>query len=109
MTKFIDKYELKELKAYSKPPQPLKELMNAVFILFFDKYSTWKDALVLLNNDTKFIEMINEFDASKITSSKKEKLKVIVENPDFTIEKIKNVSLAGVGLYTWIKEVYSKC
>ena len=105
----IDIHTLKELKSMAKPPHDVKVMMEAVYILFYDKVPTWKESHNLLSNDRNLKEMIDEYDSSKVTASMKEKLKFIVERPDFTVDVMKSKSLATAELTEWVIGTYNSC
>ena len=105
----INKNDLMELKSLVSPQVLVKTTMEAVHILLMDKVPTWKECQKIMADPSQLKQQMDEYDTSKVTPSMKEKLKVIIERPDFTIERITCVSKASLGVFKWVMEVYSTC
>ena len=108
----VNKCDLMELRSLATPPVLVITTMKAVYILLNDTKDSlpkdlWKECQRMMADSAKFLKTLEEYDTSKVTPSMKEKLKVIVERPDFTIERMRNSSKACVGIFQWVMEVYS--
>ena len=106
MNGIINLKDLTELKSFKAPPALVKTTIEAVYVILMNKNPTWKECQKMMA-DMTFIQKISEYDASKLKPSMKEKLKAIVERPDFNIERIETVSKACAGLFRWVMEIYS--
>ena len=107
MKSTIDINDIKELRSACNPSESMQILMEAVHILFKDKKALWQECKIMMSDHKGLKQQMDEYDTSKVTPSMKEKLKVIVERPDFTIERMRNSSKACVGIFQWVMEVYS--
>ncbi|CAK85038.1 unnamed protein product (macronuclear) [Paramecium tetraurelia] len=97
----IDKAAINEMKALKTPPNLVQIVMCAVNLLF-DEKEDWPTAQKVLGRMT-FIQEMLEFDVTKVQERRLQKLKqTYLSNPDFTKEKIMNVSQAATTLLVWV-------
>ena len=108
MRDHVRKCDIVELKSMAAPPEHVKTTMSAVYILLMDKLPTWKECQKMMA-DMAFLQKLADFDTSKVTPSMKEKLKVIIEQPDFNNDNTRNCTKALTGIYDWVMDIYSSC
>ena len=101
----ICRNDICEIKALKAPPQAVKELMEAVNILF-GVAPNWKNSTKLMNDINKFLNMLKPFDKDNIEKSKLEKIKPYIDNPSLAPEAIAKVGKSCVGLAEWVRAVY---
>lgn len=96
----LNKKDISEMKSYTKPPQKVEMVMEAVMILKgVDK--SWESAKRELG-DPKFLDNLKEFDKNHITDKTLKKIAVYTSNEDFVPEKIGTVSFAAKSLCMWV-------
>eukprot|EP01083_Nonionella_stella_P166100 554277_1 len=79
--------------------------MEAVCLLFGAK-PNWKESKKVLSN-MNFITDCKTLDKDNIPSKTIKKLKKYVEDPDFTPEKMSNVSSAATSLCMWVGAMFT--
>jgi len=108
----IDKKDIYDLKTFTKPPELVLVVMNAVCLLFYrnKKKETWDDAKKMLN-DINFLNKLFDYDTDSIPDNILSRLRAeYLKRPDFTEAKIMNVSQACATLMRWVLALdkYSK-
>ena len=91
----LDKADIAEIRVFTKPPELVQTVMEAVCILLGHK-PDWPSAKSALG-DSNFIRRLQEYDKDHISESIVRKLKVYIENPKFLpdmVEKVSKVSAA---------------
>ena len=101
----ITRADICEIKALKNPPIAVKELMDAVDILF-GVAPNWRNSKLLMNDINKFLNMLKSFDKDNIEKSTLEKIKPYIDNPSLAPETIAKVGRSCVGLAEWVRAVY---
>ncbi|KXS09529.1 hypothetical protein M427DRAFT_128896 [Gonapodya prolifera JEL478] len=96
----LDKKDIAELKVFSKPPDLVMLVMEAVCILFKVK-ADWDSSKKLLA-DPQFMKKMVEFDKDNIPDSILKKLRKYIENPSFTPDAVEKVSKACKSICMWV-------
>ena len=99
----LDKKSIQEVKSFSTPPELVAFTLEAVCILL-DVKPDWPSAKKLLN-DMNFLQRLKDYNKDDIDSKKIRKLQNYVKHPDFTEEKMKQVSSAACCLCMWVNAI----
>ncbi|XP_056136504.1 dynein axonemal heavy chain 6 [Lampris incognitus] len=104
----LDKAEISEIRVFTKPPDLVMTVMEAVCILLNSK-PDWLSAKKLLG-DSNFLKHLMEYDKDNIKPQTLQKLQKYVNNPDFVPEKVEKVSKACRSMCMWVRaiDLYSK-
>jgi dynein heavy chain, axonemal len=111
----LTKYEISELKAFNKPPLPVKMVLEAVCIIlgvpparykkggeFVEDY--WMAAMgKKVLGDSKILEKLVTFDKVIISKNVIEKLENFIKNPEFDPEIASHASEAAKGMCLWVR------
>jgi dynein heavy chain len=96
----LDKKDIAELKVFTKPPDLVLSVMEAICILFKVK-PDWDSSKKLLG-DPQIMKKMIEFDKDNIPELTTKKLKKYIENPNFTPENVEKVSKACKSMCMWV-------
>ncbi|ORX87336.1 hypothetical protein BCR32DRAFT_215454 [Anaeromyces robustus] len=96
----LDKKDIAELKVFTKPPDLVLSVMEAICILFKVK-PDWDSSKKLLG-DPQIMKKMIEFDKDNIPEATTKKLKKYIENPNFTPENVEKVSKACKSMCMWV-------
>ncbi|KAJ3105519.1 Dynein heavy chain 6, axonemal [Phlyctochytrium planicorne] len=104
----LDKKDIAELKVFTKPPDLVLMVMEAICILFKVK-PDWDNSKKLLS-DPQFMRKMTEYDKDNIPDSISKKLRKYVENPSFNMEAVEKVSKACKSMVMWViaMDIYSR-
>ncbi|KAJ1563200.1 Dynein heavy chain 6, axonemal [Cladochytrium tenue] len=104
----LDKKDIAELKVFSKPPDLVLLVMEAICILFKVK-PDWDSSKKLLS-DPQFMKKMADYDKDNIPESISKKLQKYVQNPSFNAETIEKVSKACKSMVMWViaMDIYSR-
>ncbi|KAI8907759.1 dynein heavy chain and region D6 of dynein motor-domain-containing protein [Powellomyces hirtus] len=104
----LDKKDIAELKVFSKPPDAVLMVLEAICTLFKVK-PDWDSSKKLLS-DPQFMRKMAEFDKDNIPESVSKKLKKYIENPNFNPEAVEKVSKACKSMCMWViaMDLYSR-
>ncbi|XP_071942686.1 dynein axonemal heavy chain 6-like [Antedon mediterranea] len=104
----LDKSDIAELKVFSKPPDLVMTVMEAVCIVLQVK-PDWASAKQLLGDPT-FLKKLMEYDKDNIADSLLKKLKKYIENPKFVPEIVEKTSKACKSMCMWVRamDLYAK-
>ncbi|KAK5899926.1 hypothetical protein CesoFtcFv8_009352 [Champsocephalus esox] len=104
----LDKADISEIKVFSKPPDLVMTVMEAVCILLNFK-PDWAGAKQLLG-DANFLRRLTEYDKDNIKPQILQKLQKHINNPDFIPEKVEKVSKACKSMCMWVRamDLYSR-
>ncbi|KAL8568337.1 Dynein heavy chain 6, axonemal [Nucella lapillus] len=104
----LDKNDIAEIRVFSKPPELVQTVMEAVCILMGSK-TDWAAAKSLLG-DTNFLKRLYEYDKDNIPDKIVKGLKKYVENPKFHPEIVEKVSKACRSMCMWVRamDLYAK-
>ena len=98
----LDKNDIVEMKMYSKPPDDLVLVLDAVCVLLGEKPDWNNSAKKLMNNPAQFIKTLQTFDKDKISDKLHKAVKKYTNNPIFKPEIIEKKSAAGKSLCMWV-------
>jgi dynein heavy chain len=95
---------LMQVKAYTKPPDKVEMVMQAVMILF-GKATDWGTAKKVLG-EANFLQEIKRYDKDHVSPATINKIKKYIDNPQFSKEAVKAVSAAAGALCVWVHAIY---
>ncbi|KAE8631104.1 hypothetical protein XENTR_v10001083 [Xenopus tropicalis] len=104
----LDKADISEIRVFTKPPDLVMTVMEAICILLNAK-PDWSAAKQLLG-DSNFLKRLLEYDKENIKPQILLKLQKYVNNPDFVPEKVEKVSKACRSMCMWVRamDLYSR-
>ncbi|MCI4395052.1 hypothetical protein PGIGA_G00176030 [Pangasianodon gigas] len=104
----LDKADISEIRVFTKPPDLVMTVMEAVCILLNHK-TDWASAKQLLG-DSNFLKKLMDYDKDNIRPQILQKLHRYIQNPDFVPEKVEKVSKACKSMCMWVKamDLYSR-
>ncbi|XP_030047949.1 dynein axonemal heavy chain 6 [Microcaecilia unicolor] len=104
----LDKADISEIRVFTKPPDLVMTVMEAICILLNSK-PDWTTAKQLLS-DSNFLKRLLEYDKENIKTQLLQKLQKYVNNPDFVPEKVEKVSKACKSMCMWVRamDLYSR-
>nr|XP_029134611.1 dynein heavy chain 6, axonemal [Labrus bergylta] len=104
----LDKADISEIKVFTKPPDLVMTVMEAVCILLSCK-PDWQGAKQVLG-DANFLRRLTDYDKDNIKPQILLKLQKYISNPDFIPEKVEKVSKACKSMCMWVRamDLYSK-
>uniref|UniRef100_A0A8C4HQX9 AAA+ ATPase domain-containing protein n=1 Tax=Dicentrarchus labrax TaxID=13489 RepID=A0A8C4HQX9_DICLA len=104
----LDKADISEIKVFTKPPDLVMTVMEAVCILLNCK-PDWAGAKQVLG-DANFLRRLTDYDKDNIKPQILLKLQKYIKNPDFIPEKVEKVSKACRSMCMWVRamDLYSR-
>ncbi|XP_066123630.1 dynein axonemal heavy chain 6 [Saccopteryx bilineata] len=104
----LDKADISEIRVFTKPPDLVMTVMEAISILLNAK-PDWPTAKQLLG-DSNFLKRLLEYDKENIKPQILAKLQKYINNPDFVPEKVEKVSKACKSMCMWVRamDLYSR-
>ncbi|OAJ44270.1 hypothetical protein BDEG_27524 [Batrachochytrium dendrobatidis JEL423] len=104
----LEKKDIAELKVFSKPPDLVLMVMEAICILFKFK-PDWENSKKLLS-DPQLMRKMAEYDKDNIPESLSKKLKKYIESPNFNPDAVEKVSRACKSMCMWVvaMDLYSR-
>ncbi|CAL1541921.1 unnamed protein product [Lymnaea stagnalis] len=104
----LDKNDISEIRVFTKPPELVQTVMEAVAILLNNK-TDWASVKVMLG-DANFLKKLAEYDKDNIPEATLKKLKKYMENPKFVPEAVEKVSKACKSMVMWVRamDLYAK-
>uniref|UniRef100_A0A670K7B3 Dynein axonemal heavy chain 6 n=1 Tax=Podarcis muralis TaxID=64176 RepID=A0A670K7B3_PODMU len=104
----LDKADISEIRVFTKPPDLVMTVMEAICILLNAK-PDWATAKQLLGDST-FLRRLLEYDKENIGRQVLLKLQKYINNPDFVPEKVEKVSKACKSMCMWVRamDLYSR-
>ncbi|XP_006900461.1 PREDICTED: dynein heavy chain 6, axonemal [Elephantulus edwardii] len=104
----LDKADIAEIRVFTKPPDMVMTVMEAISILLNAK-PDWPTAKQLLG-DSNFLRRLLEYDKENIKPQILAKLQKYINNPDFVPEKVEKVSKACKSMCMWVRamDLYSR-
>nr|KAJ3422838.1 Dynein heavy chain 6, axonemal [Polyrhizophydium stewartii] len=104
----LEKKDIAELKVFSKPPDLVLMVLEAICILFKVK-PDWENSKKLLS-DPQLMKKMAEYDKDNIPESLSKKLKKYIESPNFNPEAVEKVSRACRSMCMWViaMDLYSR-
>nr|XP_006813236.1 PREDICTED: dynein heavy chain 6, axonemal [Saccoglossus kowalevskii] len=97
----LDKNDISEIKAFTKPPEMVQTVMEAVCIILSYK-ADWPSAKGLLG-EANFLKKLQEYDKENMPDSTLRKLKKYIENPKFLPEIVEKTSKACKSMCMWVR------
>uniref|UniRef100_A0A8C6R3K0 Dynein, axonemal, heavy chain 6 n=1 Tax=Nannospalax galili TaxID=1026970 RepID=A0A8C6R3K0_NANGA len=104
----LDKADISEIRVFTKPPDLVMTVMEAIAILLNVK-PDWSTAKQFLG-DSNFLRRLLEYDKENIKPQILAKLQKYINNPDFVPEKVEKVSKACKSMCMWVRamDLYSQ-
>ncbi|KAJ3281611.1 Dynein heavy chain 6, axonemal [Borealophlyctis nickersoniae] len=104
----LEKKDIAELKVFSKPPDLVLMVLEAICTLFKVK-PDWDNSKKLLS-DPQLMKKMADYDKDNIPESVSKKLKKYIENPNFNPEAVEKVSRACKSMCMWVvaMDIYSR-
>nr|XP_014351765.1 PREDICTED: dynein heavy chain 6, axonemal-like [Latimeria chalumnae] len=104
----LDKADISEVRVFTKPPDLVMTVMEAICILLNAK-PDWTSAKQVLG-DSNFLRKLLEFDKDNIKPQILQKLQKYLNNPEFVPEKVEKVSKACKSMCMWVRamDLYSR-
>eukprot|EP00730_Choanoeca_flexa_P002353 TRINITY_DN11019_c0_g1_i1.p1 TRINITY_DN11019_c0_g1~~TRINITY_DN11019_c0_g1_i1.p1 ORF type:complete len:1435 (+),score=328.02 TRINITY_DN11019_c0_g1_i1:91-4305(+) len=104
----LNKGDITEIKSYSKPPDVVEMVMEAVMVLRKSK-PEWSEAKRQLG-DTNFIKQLIDFDKNNMSDKVLKKIRTYVVKPEFDPDVVGRVSNAARSLCMWVRamDVYGR-
>nr|XP_055061459.1 dynein axonemal heavy chain 6 isoform X1 [Misgurnus anguillicaudatus] len=104
----LDKADISEIRVFTKPPDLVMTVMEAVCILLNSK-TDWASAKQVLS-DGNFLKKLMDYDKDNIKPQILQKLQRYITNPDFIPEKVEKVSKACKSMCMWVRamDLYSR-
>lgn len=99
--KDLDPKDISEIRAYAKPPKVVEETLCAVLVVLKKKPS-FEEAKKVIANPKQFIESLLNYKKDQMSPKLLQKIGKITSKPDFTPERVGQVSLAAKGLCLWV-------
>ncbi|KAI5628238.1 dynein heavy chain 6, axonemal isoform X2 [Silurus asotus] len=96
----LDKADISEIRVFTKPPDLVMTVMEAVCILLNSK-TDWASAKQVLG-DSNFLRKLTDYDKENIRPQVLQKLQRYIQNPDFIPEKVEKVSKACRSMCMWV-------
>lgn len=96
------KGDIQELKALSKPPVAVKDVVSMVCILTTGNLNPdWQSCQKMLNNPNEFVKQLKEFDVGNITEEQIAKCRKVI-GTNLTPDSVRSVSRAASGMFEWV-------
>ncbi|KAJ3415371.1 Dynein heavy chain 6, axonemal, partial [Chytridiales sp. JEL 0842] len=104
----LEKKDIAELKVFTKPPELVLMVLEAICILFKVK-PDWEQSKKLLS-DPQLMKKMQDFDKDNIQESTTKKLRKYIENPLFNADSVEKVSKACKSMCLWViaMDIYSR-
>ncbi|XP_047189968.1 dynein axonemal heavy chain 6 isoform X2 [Scophthalmus maximus] len=104
----LDKADISEIKVFTKPPDLVMTVMEAICILLNCK-PDWPSAKQVLG-DSYFLKRLMDYDKENIKPQILQKLQKYINNADFIPEKVEKVSRACKSMCMWVRamNLYSR-
>uniref|UniRef100_A0A8D3CE91 Dynein, axonemal, heavy chain 6 n=1 Tax=Scophthalmus maximus TaxID=52904 RepID=A0A8D3CE91_SCOMX len=105
----LDKADISEIKVFTKPPDLVMTVMEAICILLNCKSVYWPSAKQVLG-DSYFLKRLMDYDKENIKPQILQKLQKYINNADFIPEKVEKVSRACKSMCMWVRamNLYSR-
>ncbi|XP_072114311.1 dynein axonemal heavy chain 6 isoform X1 [Mobula birostris] len=104
----LDKADISEVRVFTKPPDLVMTVMEAICILLNAK-TDWASAKQVLG-DSNFLKKLMEYDKDNIKPQILQRLQKYINHPDFVPEKVEKVSKACKSMCMWVRamDLYSR-
>nr|KAI8745336.1 dynein heavy chain 6; axonemal-like isoform X4 [Biomphalaria glabrata] len=103
----LDKNDIAEIRVFTKPPELVQTVLEAVAILLGNK-TDWASCKAMLA-DTNFFKKMYEYDKENVPAAKLAKVRKYTSMPSFVPDVVAKVSKACKTLVLWVRaiDVYS--
>jgi len=102
----VDVRAIRELKSLGKPPQGVKDVLQAVaFLLGAEEAWDWGQCQHMIANPEKFVETLASFDAQNVSPTSLAQAKAIAMQPFFNRETLICKTAAVAGVAEWVLRV----
>ncbi|XP_055866073.1 dynein axonemal heavy chain 6-like isoform X2 [Biomphalaria glabrata] len=103
----LDKNDIAEIRVFTKPPELVQTVLEAVAILLGNK-TDWASCKAMLA-DTNFLKKMYEYDKENVPAAKLAKVRKYTSMPSFVPDVVAKVSKACKTLVLWVRaiDVYS--
>eukprot|EP01038_Epipyxis_sp_PR26KG_P005405 gene5405-7492_t len=100
----LDKNSLTELKSFSKPPSGVDKVTTALLIMIKaeKKDFSWENAKKMMAKVDAFKEKLETYRGEDIPEDVISRVSPMLEDPEFTFEKMKTKSAAAANLANWV-------
>ena len=100
----LDKASLTELKSFSKPPGGVDKVTTALLIMIKGekKDFSWENAKKMMAKVDAFKEKLETYRGEDIPEDTINRVSPMLEDPEFTYEKMKSKSAAAANLANWV-------
>ncbi|CAG9464381.1 unnamed protein product [Pedinophyceae sp. YPF-701] len=96
----LDKKDISELKAYSKPPAAVELTLGGVLTVL-KRPTNWDEAKKQMG-DAGFLSKLMNYDKDQLVDALLKKINKFTSNADFDPEKVGKVSKAAEGMCKWV-------
>ena len=105
----LSKASLTELKSFSKQPPGVDKVTTAMLILVKGERRnfSWDNAKKMMMKVDQFKNELEEFDATSIPQEVLDRLEPMIQDPNFTFEKMKKKSEAAANLCKWVVSTFT--
>ena len=100
----LDKGSMTELKSFTKPPSGVDKVTTALLIMIKleKKDFSWENAKKMMAKVDAFKEKLEHYKGEDIPDDIISRVTPILEDPEFTFEKMKTKSAAAANLANWV-------
>jgi len=99
--KNLDSKDISEIRAYAKPPRAVEETLCAVMVVLKRKAS-FEEAKKVISSPKQFIDSLLNYRKDQMSPKLLQKIGKITSKPDFTPDRVGQVSNAAKGLCLWV-------
>lgn len=104
----IDKRSLTELRAFSKPPQAVKLIIELVTVLVTGKKCTeWSKTL--LRTEHRLLDKLSNFDITQANPKAVREVRKVLKQSDLTEQAVRRFSLACSHIFAWLDSTSYLC
>jgi len=100
----LDKASMTELKSFTKPPGGVDKVTAALLIMIKleKKDFTWENAKKMMAKVDQFKEKLETYDGKKIPEDVIARVTPMLDDPEFTYQKMLTKSAAAANLINWV-------
>jgi dynein heavy chain len=100
--------EITEIRSFAKPPKEVQKVCECVCILKNIKDVSWKAAKSMMSA-SDFKSSLMTMDVDAISSTQIKNVKNVLRETDITLERMREISIAGSGLLKFVFAVVGYC
>jgi dynein heavy chain len=98
----LEKKDITEIKSFAQPPKAVQQVCECIVILKKLPDKSWATAKAMLS-DVNFLTSLIAFDKDSIREKDMKQVVVYFKDKEFNYDDIKTKSMAGAGLFKWVK------